>query len=63
MTHVSVDVDRCTGHGRCYSLCPEVFDADDMGHSVLRLPVVPEELEDNARIAVETCPENALSIT
>src|SRR6187401_456533 len=29
---VLIDEDRCTGHGRCYSLVPDLFDADDQGH-------------------------------
>ncbi|MDT5222565.1 MAG: 4Fe-4S single cluster domain, partial [Mycobacterium sp.] len=24
MTHISVDADRCVGHGRCYSLAPDI---------------------------------------
>ena len=36
MTHVEVDPDRCVGHGRCYTLAPKVFDADDVGHSAIR---------------------------
>ena len=30
MSRVTVDADRCTGHGRCYTLAPDVFDADEM---------------------------------
>jgi len=32
---IVLDSDLCTGHGRCYSLAPELFDADDEGHSVV----------------------------
>src|SRR5579885_2746606 len=28
---VVIDGERCSGHGRCYSLAPEVFEADDEG--------------------------------
>ena len=28
---VVIDTDRCTGHGRCYSLAPTVFGCDDSG--------------------------------
>ena len=41
--HIVLDSQRCTGHGRCYSLAPHVFDADDEGHSVLLLEEVPDE--------------------
>ena len=56
----SIDTDRCTGHGRCYSLAPEVYDADEEGHSVVLSPEVPAELEDSARRAAAECPERAV---
>jgi ferredoxin len=59
---IELDAERCTGHGRCYSLAPELFDADDMGHSVLLVEEVPRELEAQARLAVETCPEGSLRL-
>jgi ferredoxin len=61
--NVRIDLDACTGHGRCYVLAPDVFDADDVGHSVARFEgALPAELEDQARIAVANCPERAISI-
>ena len=60
---VNLDTERCTGHGRCYALAPEVYDADDEGHCVLRHDVIPVELEGKARAGVNNCPEEALSIT
>jgi len=59
---VIIDTDRCTGHGRCYSLAPEVFDADDEGHSMLRVSELPENLKAKAQIGVDNCPEGAISI-
>ena len=32
---IKIDNDRCTGHGRCYALAPEVFEPDDEGHSIV----------------------------
>ena len=61
--NVRIDLDACTGHGRCYVLAPDLFDADDVGHSIARFEgPVPAELEDQARIAVANCPERAISI-
>lgn len=57
-----IDTDACTGHGRCYSLAPELFDADEYGHAVLIGDDVPEELAEKARVAVANCPERAISI-
>jgi ferredoxin len=61
---IVLDADRCTGHGRCYALAPDVFDADDDGHCIVRVEGdVPSELADKARTAVANCPELALSIS
>jgi ferredoxin len=59
---ILLDAELCTGHGRCYALAPEVFDADDEGHCVVIAVEVPEALADRARTAVANCPERALSV-
>jgi ferredoxin len=59
---IVLDADRCTGHGRCYSLAPELFDSDDEGHSVVLASEVPAGLESQARLAVENCPETCISL-
>ncbi len=60
---VHVDEDACQGHGRCYTLSPELFDSDELGQSVvLNEGAVPSGLEDKARLAVANCPEHAISI-
>ncbi len=63
MTHVAVDPDLCTGHGRCYSLAPEVFDADEVGHSVVLVEEVSGELEAQAAVGERNCPEQAITLT
>ncbi|MET0627675.1 MAG: ferredoxin [Acidimicrobiia bacterium] len=59
---LQIDFEKCTGHGRCYSLAPEVYEPDDVGHSMLVSDDVPPELEHQARLGVENCPEQAISI-
>jgi ferredoxin len=60
---VHVDRDKCQGHNRCYALAPELFEIDDYGYSSeLNDGVVPEGLEEKARLAVANCPEYAISI-
>ncbi len=59
---IVLDSDLCTGHGRCYSLAPELFDADDEGHSVVLATEVPEGLESQAWLAVQNCPERCITI-
>ncbi|GAA4298092.1 ferredoxin [Mycobacterium paraffinicum] len=63
MTRIVVDADRCTGHGRCYTLAPDVFDADEVGHSVVLVDEVSGELEAQAVTAEQNCPEGAISLT
>jgi len=57
---IRLDPDRCQGHGRCYTLAPDLFDADDLGHCVVLVSDVPASQEDAARNGVENCPEQAL---
>jgi ferredoxin len=57
---VSVDPERCCGHGRCYALCPEVFQEDDEGRAVLPCGAVPARLESKVRAAADNCPERAI---
>jgi ferredoxin len=60
--HIRLDADRCQGHGRCYVLAPDLFDADDYGHCVLLVDEVPVGREDDARTGVDNCPEQALAL-
>jgi ferredoxin len=60
MSRLEIDQDRCTGHGRCYSLVPSLFDSDEFGHAVL----VPTDHinETDAQMAVQNCPEGAIRL-
>ncbi len=59
---IAIDTEVCTGHGRCYSLAPDLFDCDDRGYGTVRHPFVPAGLEDAARTAEANCPERAVSL-
>ena len=63
MTRVFVDADRCTGHGRCYTLAPDVFDADEVGHCVVLVTDVSGELEAQAAEGERNCPEQAITLS
>jgi ferredoxin len=58
---VRLNPKACTGHGRCYSLAPDVFGTDDAGHCVLLVEEVPPELEGQARSGEQNCPERAIT--
>lgn len=60
---VSVDPSRCQGHTLCVLTAPGVFaSSDDDGHAVVMTPQVPADQVDAVRVAVDSCPENAISI-
>jgi ferredoxin len=60
---VRIDSERCQGHGRCYSLSPELFDSDDYGDAVALVEgELPTELESAAQRAAANCPEHAVII-
>ncbi len=62
--YVHVDPDRCQGHNRCHAIAPDLFDVDDLGfaHEVGDGHVTPDQ-EHRAQLAVQNCPEMAISLT
>ncbi|HVM07726.1 MAG TPA: ferredoxin [Acidimicrobiales bacterium] len=64
---IKLDSEKCQGHGRCYSLAPSLFESDDEGYAVLiggegNERDVPAEHEREARLAVDNCPEFAITL-
>jgi ferredoxin len=59
---VKVDRKLCNGDQVCTALCPEVFTIDNEGIVEVQVDEVPEELEVDVTAAVESCPEQCLSI-
>jgi ferredoxin len=60
---VAVDADRCVGHGRCYTLAPAIFDADEVGHAIVLVENVSGDLEERAADAEKNCPEGAITLS
>jgi ferredoxin len=60
---IHFEASKCQGHGRCYSLAPDLFDCDDLGAAVV---IVTGELNDEqlakAKLAAGNCPEFAITI-
>ena len=61
---IAVDADRCTGHGRCYSIAPELLTSDDEGFVTIRGSAtdVPADLLETARQIESSCPEGAVRL-
>ncbi len=58
---VRIDKDKCTGHGRCYTLAAEVFGEDEEGNGTVLVsgPLSDEQLKA-AQLAEANCPESAV---
>ncbi|MFG2072382.1 ferredoxin [Nonomuraea maritima] len=58
---IQINTERCHGHGRCYTLAPELFGEDDEGYGVVLGDghVAPEQ-ERAAHLAMVNCPEKAI---
>jgi ferredoxin len=55
----------CTGHGRCYTLAPQLLSCDDEGYVRIRGgdPIeVPDDLRELAEEVAGTCPESAIGV-
>ncbi|MCW2621500.1 MAG: putative ferredoxin [Frankiales bacterium] len=57
---ISIDADKCQGHGRCYELAPNLVEDDERSRGWVRTPEVPAGLEEEARAAASACPERAV---
>jgi ferredoxin len=59
---INVDTDRCTGHGVCESLAPEIFEVGDDGIVHLLTVELSEDQRPSLESAVAECPTQALSL-
>lgn len=63
--YIAIDADRCMGHGRCYSVAPDLLSDDEEGFVAQRGRCweIPAELVDQAQDAADACPESAITVT
>ncbi len=59
---IAIDRTRCSGHGLCAELLPELIQLDDWGYPIIAPGPVPEHLAGHARRAVAACPALALKL-
>jgi ferredoxin len=59
---IEVDYDACESNAVCAGLVPEVFEVDDDDNLQLLVAEVPAGLQDAVRLAVGSCPKQALRL-
>ena len=57
-----VERDLCSGTSLCVGTCPEVFELDEEGISVVKVDQIPQELEAKTKEAAENCPTDAIIV-
>ncbi|TSD49423.1 ferredoxin [Rhodococcus sp. KBS0724] len=61
MSFLTIEKSRCQGHGRCYSVAPDLLSDDEQGYVAETGEVaVPAQFEAQAEEAVNACPEIAI---
>ncbi|MFZ6003157.1 MAG: ferredoxin [Actinomycetota bacterium] len=61
---VHVDQQKCQGHNRCVVLAPDLFEVDELGMASEKgTGEVPPGREEVAQLAVDNCPEYAVSLS
>lgn len=60
---VAIDSTKCSAYGTCADHCPSVFELDEWGYAGVKNDgEVPPGDEEQARVAVNDCPEAAITI-
>lgn len=55
-----VNKDKCIGCGQCVSICDNVFEFDDDSLAKVIVDTIPEDNEEGANTAKESCPTGAI---
>ena len=58
----SIDRDGCISCGLCPDTCPEVFRMAEDGFAEVYVDEIPEEVEDTAQEAADSCPVEVIHI-
>lgn len=59
---LSIAQGKCTGHGRCYAVAPDLLTDDEDGFVAQAGQVLPigADLVEQAKAAADACPERAI---
>jgi ferredoxin len=59
---VTVDPERCMGHGQCYAHGPDVYEPDEDGYCVVVMSDVEGDEIQQAVDGAQACPESAITV-
>ncbi|GAB6180450.1 ferredoxin [Desulfotomaculum defluvii] len=59
----SVDQDLCISCGACIDTCPEVYDWNDEEKAHAIVDEIPQDQEESAKEAAESCPTEAIRVS
>ncbi len=59
---IKVNHDACIGCGACLSVGKDLFEMNEDGLSEVKMEEVPEEKQEAAKEAQESCPTGAIEI-
>ncbi|MDT7559468.1 MAG: ferredoxin [Pseudonocardiales bacterium] len=62
VTHVTINGDKCQGHGRCALIAPHLFDVDDDGLGLVQVDTVAGADLPDVEEAILSCPESAITL-
>ena len=55
-------IEGCIGCGLCSDMCPEVFSMNDDGLAQVHTNPVPEDAEESAKEAADSCPVEVIIV-
>lgn len=60
---MTIDAQKCQGHGRCFTMVPALFTYDELGNGlVIGDGTLSAETLSAAQLAQSNCPEHAIDI-
>ncbi len=59
---ISIDLNRCAGHGICEGIAEDIFEVVDEGHARLLEESPGEDRRAEVDQAISECPTRALSV-